>query len=175
MKLWLEGVTFNGDGNYGKMAAKMLYADTKGADKTELFEVAYSSNKVSKMNTELTPIKYVSVMSLDEKGSTFKVDSITLKLNDGKKKELSIQKDIPDLYKAMGRGLGEGVREGTCIPASALNDPVRMGLATKHFNSFTCENEMKPDSFLGATPNKEDSELGFKHNISQADKKPHDK
>ena len=166
----VEGVTFNGDGNYGKMAAKMLYDDTKGADETELFEVAYGSNKVSKMNTELTPIKYVSVMSLDEKGSTFKVDSITLKLNDGKKKELSIQKDIPDLYKAMGRGLGEGVRVGTCIPASALNDPVRMELATKHFNSFTCENEMKPDSFLGATPNKDDSELGIKLDFSEADK-----
>ena len=62
----VEGVTFNGDGNYGKMAVKMLYDDTKGADETELFEVAYGSNKVSKMNTELTPIKYVSVMSLDE-------------------------------------------------------------------------------------------------------------
>ena len=60
------------------------------------------------MNTELTPIKYVSVMSLDEKGSTFKVDSITLKLNDGKKKELSIQTDIPDLYKEMEKGLGKG-------------------------------------------------------------------
>lgn len=166
----VEGVTVNGDGNYGKMAVKMLYADTKGADETELFEVAYGSNKVSKMNTELTPIKYVSVMSLDEKGSTFKVDSITLKLNDGKKKELSIQTDIPDLYKEMEKGLGEGVRVGTCIPASALNDPVRMELATKHFNSFTCENEMKPDSFLGATPNKDNSELGIKLNFSEADK-----
>ena len=166
----VEGVTFNGDGNYGKMAVKMLYADTKGADETELFEVAYGSNKVSKMNTELTPIKYVSVMSLDEKGSTFKVDSIKLKLNDGKKKELSIQKGIPDLYKEMRKGLGEGVRVGTCIPASALNDPVRMELATKHFNSFTCENEMKPDAFLGATPSKDDSELGIKLNFSEADK-----
>lgn len=166
----VEGVTFNGDGNYGDMAAKMLYDDTKGEDKTELFEVAYGSNKVSKMNTELTPIKYVSVMSLDEKGSTFKVDSITLKLNDGKKKELSIQKGIPDLYKEMRKGLGEGVRVGTCIPASALNDPVRMELATKHFNSFTCENEMKPDSFLGTTPNKDGSELGIKLNFSEADK-----
>ena len=166
----VEGVTFNGDGNYGSMAVKMLYDDTKGADETELFEVAYGSNKVSKKNTGLTPIKYVSVMSLAEKGSTFTVDSITLKLNDGKIKELSIQKDIPDLYKAMGRGLGEGVRVGTCIPASALNDPVRMELATKHFNSFTCENEMKPDSFLGATPNKDDSELGIKLDFSEADK-----
>ena len=166
----VEGVTVNGDGNYGKMAVKMLYADTKGTDETELFEVAYGSNKVSKMNTELTPIKYVSVMSLDEKGSTFKVDSITLKLNDGKKKELSIQKDIPDLYKEMEKGLGKGVRVGTCIPASALNDSVRMELATKHFNSFTCENEMKPDSFLGATPNKDNSELGIKLDFSEADK-----
>ena len=74
------------------------------------------------------------------------------------------------VHKEMEKGLGKGVRVGTCIPASALNDSVRMELATKHFNSFTCENEMKPDSFLGATPNKDNSELGIKLDFSEADK-----
>ena len=36
---------------------------------------------------------------------------------------------------------------------SSLVDEARMELVTKHFNSVTAENEMKPEAFLGNEPN----------------------
>ena len=45
-----------------------------------------------------------------------------------------------------------GGKAGVCLPAAALSDESRMDLALSQFNSITCENEMKPESFLGQTP-----------------------
>ena len=42
---------------------------------------------------------------------------------------------------------------GVAIPSAALLDEARMELVTKHFNSVTAENEMKPEAFLGNEPN----------------------
>ncbi len=42
---------------------------------------------------------------------------------------------------------------GVCLPAAAMTDEARWTLATTQFNAVTCENEMKPESFLGQTAN----------------------
>ncbi|MCQ2531160.1 MAG: endo-1,4-beta-xylanase [Saccharofermentans sp.] len=44
-------------------------------------------------------------------------------------------------------------RAGVCVPYSALEDEARMELVCREYNSVTCENEMKPESTLGQTPN----------------------
>lgn len=44
-------------------------------------------------------------------------------------------------------------RAGVCVPYSALEDEERMALVTREYNSITCENEMKPESILGTSPN----------------------
>ena len=40
---------------------------------------------------------------------------------------------------------------GAAIPASVLSNDGKKALLEKHFSSFTCENEMKPQSLLGTT------------------------
>lgn len=44
-------------------------------------------------------------------------------------------------------------RAGVSVPYSALEDKARMELVAREYNSITCENEMKPESILGTTPN----------------------
>ena len=44
-------------------------------------------------------------------------------------------------------------RAGVCVPYSALEDEDRMALVAREYNSITCENEMKPESILGTSPN----------------------
>lgn len=46
-----------------------------------------------------------------------------------------------------------GGKAGVCVPMAALGDDGRMDLVESQFNSVTMENEMKPESFLGRTPN----------------------
>ncbi len=79
----VEGVTVNGDDNYGSMSVKMLFADDKANTDKEQFEVAYGSNSVAKKNPGLTPIKYFGVMSLTGEAVSFPIESVTLTLNDG--------------------------------------------------------------------------------------------
>ena len=58
-----------------------------------------------------------------------------------------IQQDIPNLYESLSvNGIPY---TGVAVPAGALDDDVRMQLVFKHFNSITCENEMKPETILG--------------------------
>ena len=66
------------------------------------------------------------------------------------KEKLEIEWDIKDLKQQFAESFGG--KAGVAIPASALLDEARMELVTKHFNSITAENEMKPDSILGAEP-----------------------
>lgn len=46
-----------------------------------------------------------------------------------------------------------GGRAGVCVPMAALGDEERMGIVESQFNSVTMENEMKPESLLGSSPN----------------------
>ena len=59
-----------------------------------------------------------------------------------------IQTDIPALHNALASGGGVS-HTGVAIPWTALTDTARMELVTRHFNSITCENEMKPETILG--------------------------
>ena len=72
-------------------------------------------------------------------------------LEEIEKSEKKIQHDIKDLKAQLKEDYGG--MAGVAIPAMALNDEARMELVTKHFNSVTAENEMKPESFLGTNPN----------------------
>lgn len=81
-----------------------------------------------------------------------------------------IQMDIPDLHEALSKE-GGVTYTGVAIPIMALSDSARMELVTKHFNSVTCENEMKPESILGsrAPGVKTVEELENKLNFAAAD------
>lgn len=82
----------------------------------------------------------------------------------------AIQEDLTPLYSVMGAEDGLGAMAGVCVPAAALSDDARMALVGKHFNSVTCENEMKPESILGSSPRKTDAnELGVELNFGAAD------
>ena len=63
-----------------------------------------------------------------------------------------VQKDIPNFYEEIAK---QGIEySGVCLPSSifAEGNEMQLELAFKHFNSVTCENEMKPDSILGSKP-----------------------
>jgi len=75
-----------------------------------------------------------------------------------------IQEDLTPLKEHMALDTTIAGKMGVAIPATALDDAARMSLVTKHFNSITCENEMKPESILGTTPTLDSSgnpELNF--------------
>lgn len=60
-------------------------------------------------------------------------------------------------------------RAGVCVPYSALEDEERMALVTREYNSITCENEMKPESILGTTPNLSSETDAYGDNIPTLD------
>ncbi|MDO5155545.1 MAG: endo-1,4-beta-xylanase [Eubacteriales bacterium] len=170
----VEGFKINGDdSNFGSMSVKMLVKDDKYTDNSgEEFAVAYQTSQVKAKNTNLVPIKYVGIMNHSEGPITFKIDSITFFLNDGTVVDRSIQQDIPDLRDVLTKNGIE--RTGVALPASALTDSDRMDLVHKHFNSVTCENEMKPASILGGEPTivekTADNKLGLKLHFEDGDK-----
>lgn len=59
--------------------------------------------------------------------------------------------DMQTLRYAFDRDFGG--RAGVCVPMAALGDEGRMNLVKSQFNSVTMENEMKPESLLGSSPN----------------------
>lgn len=152
----VEGVTINGENeSTGSMSVKMLLDDDKyavvpqGQTNPEEFKADYGKNTVSQANPELKEIAYISVMSLSEDSPvTFNIKSVTLDLNDGVAQAPIVKKadlDIAPLRYAMAE---QGILAGTCLPGFGTGDEERMKLVTHHFNSVTCENEMKPESFL---------------------------
>ena len=76
-----------------------------------------------------------------------------------------IEEDMSSLYQEVAAQTDEKVSMGVAVPVGALNDPERMKLVYKHYNSLTCENEMKPESILGSAEpgvsNIEDVKLNF--------------
>lgn len=80
---------------------------------------------------------------------SYEVDNV--KMYAVEKEPISIEMDIKDLKEQFAEDFGG--KAGVAIPYGALADEARMTLVTKHYNSVTAENEMKPDSFLGQTPN----------------------
>ena len=79
-------------------------------------------------------------------GITFDIDNLQIA-------EMRIPKvdmTIPDLHEEVQK-TGNGVEYmGVALPVSSLDNENTMKLVEKHFNSVTCENEMKPESILGS-------------------------
>lgn len=82
--------------------------------------------------------------------SDFYVDNFTIISSKAEVK--TIQEDLKSLKSHMASASGIEGEMGVAVSANAIDDAVLMKLVTKHFSSITCENEMKPESFLGATP-----------------------
>lgn len=101
-------------------------------------------------------------------GITFDIDNLQIA-------EMRIPKvdiTIPDLHEEVQK-TGNGVEYmGVALPVSSLDNENTMKLVEKHFNSVTCENEMKPESILGSgEPGVSDlKELESKLNFESADK-----
>ena len=75
-----------------------------------------------------------------------KKDEVTPAPVKAAQEELASLKDIMSLDTAY-----EG-KIGVAIPGKAIYDLELMKLVTKHYDSITCENEMKPEAFLGTSP-----------------------
>lgn len=69
-------------------------------------------------------------------------------------KETVIQMDVPRLREAVPQELGEDFTIGTSIVNSDLKDVDTMALVTRHFNTVTLGNELKPDAMFGYSNNK---------------------
>ena len=69
-------------------------------------------------------------------------------------KETIIQMDVPRLREAVPQELGEDFAIGTSIVNSDLKDVDTMALVTRHFNTVTLGNELKPDAMFGYSNNK---------------------
>lgn len=64
----------------------------------------------------------------------------------------TIQENLNPLKTHMASTSTIDGKMGVAISSNSIDDAVLMKLVTKHFSSVTCENEMKPESILGATP-----------------------
>ncbi|MFA9398438.1 MAG: endo-1,4-beta-xylanase [Clostridiaceae bacterium] len=81
---------------------------------------------------------------------TYYLDDVSI--TEEEKSNQSIQEDIPslkDVYK-------DYFSIGAAIPTGAITSTIKSELTTKHFNSITAENAMKPESML-----KEDGTIDF--------------
>lgn len=141
----VEGVTINGADNTGDMSVKLLVQDGKWSGSDVEFAVAYGTNTVKKDNSAMSPVNYIGIMNLAKAATVFHIDSITLSLNEGVKAPKQLDLTLRPVKDALAEN---GILAGTCAPASTIKDEDRMALLEHHFNSVTCENEMKPDSFL---------------------------
>ncbi len=137
------------DNNVGSLAFKVL-TDVKKADKP--LAVEYGKNEVAVPSTT-DPVTHVAVMSNDGKQAEGQKLRVVLKgfsftfMPEGNE-DRYIEDDVESLYKVVQKD--SGVSMGVAVPVGALNDPERMKLVYKHYNSMTCENEMKPESILGS-------------------------
>lgn len=61
----------------------------------------------------------------------------------------SIEKGVPNLKDTFTADFGDDVIAGVSIVGSEINDKPLMDLVTKHFNSVTLGNELKPDALFG--------------------------
>lgn len=87
-----------------------------------------------------------AALSAETFGS-YSVANVSMQKIDAPEKE--IQKELKDLKQQFADDFNG--KAGVAIPVSALQDTARMELVTKHFDSVTAENEMKPESLLGQT------------------------
>lgn len=112
------------------------------------------------------PTEEAKIAFTGTKGITFDIDNLQIA-------EMRIPKvdmNIPDLYNEV-RKTGNGVDSmGVALPVSSLDNENTMKLVEKHFNSVTCENEMKPESILGSGEPGVSKLEDLKLNFESADK-----
>ena len=61
-------------------------------------------------------------------------------------------KDIMPIKERLAQKSAISGKAGAAIMSDMLNDEKIMNLVTTHYNSITCENEMKPEIILGDKP-----------------------
>lgn len=61
-------------------------------------------------------------------------------------------KDIMSIKKRLEQKSAINGKAGVAIMSDMLNDEKIRNLVIKHYNSITCENEMKPEIILGDVP-----------------------
>ena len=156
------------DNNVGSLAFKVLTDEQKAdpANKQPL-AVGWGNPEVA-VSVAKDPVTYVAVMSNDGKQAEGQKLRVVLKgfsftfMPEGNE-DRYIEEDVESLYKVVQKD--SGISMGVAVPVGALNDPERMKLVYKHYNSLTCENEMKPESILGSAEpgvsNIEDVKLNF--------------
>ncbi len=87
------------------------------------------------------------------------IESATVKMlpDDGEETvEKGVEYDLYDLRDKVGATVGSDFRIGTAISYQEFADSMEMELVTKHFNSVTLGNELKPDSMLKAGAEKQE-------------------
>lgn len=162
----LQKITFRITSDRANDLGYKAYTQEDYADKyNKETVVSYENPMIETMGAEM---KYVALMSLREGVTEVTISDITFLSQAGGGR--SVQKDIPDLYEVLSDD-GGITYTGVAIPITALRDSARMELVTKHFNSVTCENEMKPESILGSNAPgvKTVEELEKKLNFASAD------
>ncbi len=114
-------------------ASKDEWREIKGT-----FETAWSGT------LEKVEFKVADETSLN----SFYVDEVSItKLESVEAPE--IETDIPSLKDVYEDYFSFGV----ALPSSAITNDTTMALVSKHFNSVTHENDLKPEAILGTTPN----------------------
>ncbi len=163
----------------GLLAFKVLTQAQKDAGEGELF-ASYGNPEISnfeeiykKANGE--DLAYVAIMSCyntnnytAEQIGTIKavLSGVTFTFSKTGKENYFIEEGIPSLYDAVK---DTGISMGVAVPVGALGDQERMNLVYKHYNSVTCENEMKPESILGSAEPGVDKIEDVKLNFTNAD------
>lgn len=87
------------------------------------------------------------------------IESATVKMlpDDGEETvEKGVEYDLYDLRDKVGATVGSDFHIGTAISYQEFADSMEMELVTKHFNSVTLGNELKPDSMLKAGAEKQE-------------------
>lgn len=141
----LQRVTFQITSERGNDLGYKAYTEADYADKyNKETIVSYENPTIETMGTDL---KYLALMSLREGVTEVTISNVMFQCQESGGR--SIEKDIPDLHRVLSEE-GSVSYTGVAIPSAALMDTARMELVTKHFNSVTCENEMKPESILGS-------------------------
>ncbi len=141
----LQRVTFRITSERANDLGYKAYTEQDYTDKYNKETIVSYENPT--IETSGADLKYLALMSLREGVTEVTVSDVMFQCQESGGR--NIQKDIPDLQQVLSAEGGVSYT-GVAIPNAALTDAARMELVTKHFNSITCENEMKPESILGS-------------------------
>ncbi len=134
---------------------------------------SYSSELTGSCSQQLTPGKWTKFAGTFKVAATGNLDKVVIRLleqgtdygsgvcvlgeyyvtgvslRDMNLAVANIEKNVPDLKDTFEADFGEDVVAGVSIVGSEISDKALMSLVTKHFNSITLGNELKPDALFG--------------------------